>query len=471
MNTVNGYIGGAGTGKTTRLIENLDNLVKQIQWEKYNSVLALTFMHGSRRRLQDKLAFLKRSKIPYKCLTIDSFATQIVQRFREYVGFSKAISVIANEKEGATEDAKLIFLTWNGVRNYFVTLMTFSVVREYIRVSYPVLIIDELQDCDRDLLEVVQCLTECKVAILLAGDGFQQLSANEDCPAIDWLTTKYQVRELKMVHRTSESTILGSAHGLRENTFIQNSIKTKVVATGQLAAWIISSLIQWNGWGGRGKTLVVLYSASGNSSNFVRTTLERLKQPFIKPNYKLDAHPMFIENDGMSSEESVLHKLFGASSQTPVSKPWLLKNMVQQDFITARCLQRALYLLRIRGLEEMSMDEFKLIVGKQCHLYRSYFRSASEETHLAISIHAAKNREFDDVIILWPYESPIKDVYRRKLLYNAITRAKRNVILLVQGKDRAGFQKDKVLSLFGNIEAESNPKSGKRFNSKGSKSK
>ncbi len=51
-----------------------------------------------------------------------------------------------------------------------------------------------------------------------------------------------------------------------------------------------------------------------------------------------------------------------------------------------------------------------------------------------MGIHTAKNREFDGVIVLWPYKVGGTDDHKRRLLYNAITRAKKWVRVLVQGK-------------------------------------
>ena len=49
-----------------------------------------------------------------------------------------------------------------------------------------------------------------------------------------------------------------------------------------------------------------------------------------------------------------------------------------------------------------------------------------------MTIYQAKNREFPVVIVLWPFQV-VGDVVRaRRLLYNAITRAKRRAIVIVE---------------------------------------
>ena len=49
-----------------------------------------------------------------------------------------------------------------------------------------------------------------------------------------------------------------------------------------------------------------------------------------------------------------------------------------------------------------------------------------------MTIHQAKNREFDSVIVVWPLEIPAGADRRRRLLYNAVTRARRQAIVIVQ---------------------------------------
>ena len=53
-----------------------------------------------------------------------------------------------------------------------------------------------------------------------------------------------------------------------------------------------------------------------------------------------------------------------------------------------------------------------------------------------MTIHQAKNREFHSVIVLWPYEVAGSVERQRRLLYNAITRAKFRVLVVVQNRGR-----------------------------------
>jgi superfamily I DNA/RNA helicase len=49
-----------------------------------------------------------------------------------------------------------------------------------------------------------------------------------------------------------------------------------------------------------------------------------------------------------------------------------------------------------------------------------------------MTVHGAKNREFDNVIVLWPAAVTGSDDQKLRLLYNAVTRAKARCLVLVQ---------------------------------------
>ncbi|MDH3378769.1 MAG: ATP-binding domain-containing protein [Gammaproteobacteria bacterium] len=53
-----------------------------------------------------------------------------------------------------------------------------------------------------------------------------------------------------------------------------------------------------------------------------------------------------------------------------------------------------------------------------------------------MTIQQAKNREFDHVIVLWPYTVPNENNQKRRLLHNAIARTKRSCIVLAQSPNR-----------------------------------
>ena len=117
------YTGQAGTGKTYSLMQLLTQILPQREWQKYEAVLALTFMHGSRKRLESNLKFVNTDfKVKCECSTIDSFALNILNRFRSYLDLSKPISVSLNgvDSEGQFE----IQLTLDTLHNNTIKLLS-----------------------------------------------------------------------------------------------------------------------------------------------------------------------------------------------------------------------------------------------------------------------------------------------------------------------------------------------------------
>ena len=52
-----------------------------------------------------------------------------------------------------------------------------------------------------------------------------------------------------------------------------------------------------------------------------------------------------------------------------------------------------------------------------------------------MTVHQAKNREFDGVVVVWPHTVAGSADQKRRLLYNAVTRARKwcNVVVQSQG--------------------------------------
>src|SRR5450759_5066138 len=79
-----GFTGGAGTGKTTSLLRELEAHLAVCPLASGQRVLALTFMHGSRLRLAERLA-KSPARRHCECMTLDRFAWDICRRWRSRV--------------------------------------------------------------------------------------------------------------------------------------------------------------------------------------------------------------------------------------------------------------------------------------------------------------------------------------------------------------------------------------------------
>ena len=80
------FEGSAGTGKTTRLLADALKHLEQYPLNAEQRVLALTKYHGSRRRMDLKLRDRDEGVgNALDCATIDSFAWNLVVRWRSLV--------------------------------------------------------------------------------------------------------------------------------------------------------------------------------------------------------------------------------------------------------------------------------------------------------------------------------------------------------------------------------------------------
>jgi len=86
---------------------------------------------------------------------------------------------------------------------------------------------------------------------------------------------------------------------------------------------------------------------------------------------------------------------------------------------------------RVLGRTDFGVAEVRSQVERAKQHIRS-FGLTPQGGRRAMTIHQAKNREFPVVIVLWPFRVVSDAVRARRLLYNAITRAKRRAIVIVE---------------------------------------
>ncbi len=431
------YTGQAGTGKTTKLIEKLTNCISERDWFDHESVLAITFMHGSRKRLNSKLKFIKsKFNLNYKCITIDSFALALLNKFRSYLGISKVINALLNNNiQYIYEPNEFdLFFPLAEIKNYCLRLLEISSVKEYLKNSYPIIIIDEFQDCIDELFEIIKKLSSI-TNLLIATDQFQQLIDPENLMGDSWIKeNNFNVIDLdKQIWRTRNNRLLISAKALRTGQKIDGD-KIRVYARpgskGVVSAKIKEYLFYWLSNNNR---IAIIYPSK---SNYVERSIDELstKYKFKKGKYKdkeIGPYKHLITSvlktslaviaTGLEAKEYNIHEL---------------KNMsLNGHYIVKRASSVALRRLKLRNLSKINFEDFSSILNQICHMYDNFILSDKTSKIISTTVHGAKNREFDYVIVLWPYKISGSNLYRRKLLYNAITRAKKSAIIIVQHKN------------------------------------
>jgi hypothetical protein len=84
------------------------------------------------------------------------------------------------------------------------------------------------------------------------------------------------------------------------------------------------------------------------------------------------------------------------------------------------------------GVTLFNRAEVTTIIARHVALRRQRF-GADNFDFTALTVQQAKNREFDGVVVLWPFQVGGDAEHKRRLLYNAITRARRWCTVILQG--------------------------------------
>ncbi|MEN6407169.1 MAG: ATP-dependent helicase [Thermoguttaceae bacterium] len=443
MGQVQAFLGPAGSGKTYALMNEVERLCSISTFQPAQSILAITFMHGSRRRLAARLHACSTNGVRTQCETIDSFCLRIVNRFRWYLNKNKPISIqdeVKNDKwlEGEREWKA----SFRAIRKAAITLLQHAAVRSSIGFTYPVIIVDEFQDCVGELLELVGLLSAAS-SVIVAADDFQHLSNSETCPACEWLRDqKAEVIPLSGNRRTSDDVLLETATALRSGDSANSSIEVHLPDSPALIAWQICSRLAWKKIP-TGNSMVLISPVRLGSSPWLQGVCASLEKGF-EEKWKFHPRPFHWES-GEEEQYDVAVLNAQINIEQGIARSTLCDLERSDDQIVRLAASQGRRRISLRGETVLESSEFLDILKKATHS-ASVFRRGRQNARIATTVHGAKNREFDYVFIAWPYKVQNDNVLKRKLLYNAVTRAKKGAILFVQGGEKR-IKDDAVLRL------------------------
>lgn len=247
--TVAAFEGPAGSGKTHRLIEELAAVLERQPLANHQRVAALTFMHGSRRRLDGRLRDVDALAGRYQAVTLDSFAWRLAQRWHR-------LALHLGHRIPAEEEfAETCALA--------AALLEREPVRAWVNVSYPVILVDEAQDLSRDRSRIVAALAHSGT-VLLAFDEFQCLSPALLPIAIeDWLRGRCEPVVLEGCRRTDNAELIEAARAVRDGRAVAlQGRRFKVMAT-PAAAFSATCLANAIAWRNGGNVAVLTPSRQG----------------------------------------------------------------------------------------------------------------------------------------------------------------------------------------------------------------
>jgi hypothetical protein len=416
--SVSFFEGPAGSGKTTRLCETLAQRLAQHPLLPDQQILTLTKMHGSRRRMQSRLEALPGLRRRFMCTTIDSFAWHLIRRWRA-LGRAQGWSDLPPSD-------------YREVCRRAGVLLGFGMVTSWVTRAFPVVVIDEMQDSKEGQLEIVRCLSG-SARCLAAADDFQDLDAASENAAIAWARANGTITPLTQNHRTKAAGLLNAAAALRDGNSIPIKGKGFTVlgaSNVNVGASFVSKNLTW--WAGT-NDIAIITPVGSDASTFVRELLSRVEQgPIGNP----AAGPHRVPWEVSQEDEC---QLFLAGLGLPDDHTVELR----AEDLTLSADHAA-----VKGLR-LWIEHQRSVAGRTCfvvgeidkqaraihHRNRAYRRIRDGGVR-AMTIHQAKNREFDSVIVLWPYEVVGSVERQRRLLYNAITRAKRQALVVVQNPAR-----------------------------------
>lgn len=434
--TLDFFEGAAGTGKTHNLVERAGELVTDGVLGEDQRVLALTFMNGARRRLETRLGQNILFRRRFECQTFDVFARVVSARRRSLLSVNAQIleqAVSLNEFDGPC------FLA--------AALLQIPSVSQWVAASFPLVLVDEAQDLDDHRLRVLQGLsTSCR--IVAAADAFQCLFDGQDTVGVvGWLEGAGQTHRLTQPMRTSQQGLLAAAAAVRDGRDIktvltQNTFKNRSTWNGQgfrliqthasnagLVAWAIANEMSQH----TGQTVILTPDARNTLLRkaldivHIRTWTRQAGQTF-------GPYPFEWETQDADVADALL-----AGLQLPMAANYkeicAALTPIAAHASVAHAISRMDKLRRVCGQNDFTSAQVTEFV-REAVRNQSRLGFRQHRRNLAMTIQRAKNREFQNVIVLWPHSATGSPEHLRRLLYNAITRAVSHCSVIVLGQGR-----------------------------------
>lgn len=413
------FEGAAGTGKTTRLLAAAREHISRHPLAPDQRVLALTKYHGSRRRMDVKL---RNSHVgvgnAVDCLTIDSFARNLVMRWRS---LASHLDLHPGEDDfGAIASAA-------GV------LLHRPEVGQWVARRYPLVVVDEAQDCKGGEIAILSGL-HSHVRMLCCGDHFQDLSGNKDNEAIRWASEAGEVIPLVAIHRTHVPALLEAALSFRNGGSICSEKKPGFEVVPVRSSALGGAVICWRikYWASHGQIALISGTAPGTSP-FCDEAVDWASTKAAKSSKsskKAGPFPIEWENDDAAVQRALLQLLkLPTDPREFISCHELAAKAEKQGIFELRDWSRRQHF--VRGQSAIAVSVVEREVADIVRRRRAY-GPERDWSRRAMTIHQAKNREFESVIVLWPLRMADDPEQKRRLLYNAVTRARGRAVVIVQ---------------------------------------
>jgi superfamily I DNA/RNA helicase len=426
--------GAAGTGKTHALAGELVRWVESNTLADYQGVLAITRMHGSRKRLRDLLDN-RAIQVRLTVNTVDRFALYLVNRWRLSLGHD--CPIVPDNTGGMVKDELGVRATFDEIMSMAAQLTSSPIVAKTIANSFPVILVDEFQDCTGNQLALISALKDY-TDLILAADPFQALDADES--ACKWAlgyedqgTTT--VTRLGRCWRSETSSLLEAADALLHNEparYSKAPMSFYCAPRYAMAVWkVLPPQFREN------ETAALIYPVNTSMSN-LRKSVQAQCEKRIEQGKRLPWFPWRAQ----LTDKELYEQTNSAFNEAVKRNTWMNNGKWHKLY------RQAQYLSKARGYEKPPEKYLSHVVTGFVQARK--FVSAKSKQWEATTVHGAKNREFDHVFVVWDNNlcSRISDDRKRRLLYNAITRARASCTIVGIGTCRQ-LARCPVLSLLG----------------------
>jgi len=303
-------------------------------------------------------------------------------------------------------------------------------VRDWAAASFPIVLVDEGQDLRPERLRMLVALSAA-ARTLIAADEFQCLDqALRRNPLVTWLQETWEPETLAQVRRTHIAGLLAAAAAIRDGQAPANGQGFRILQPGvsiPLAATLLANAIAWRQGGGN--VAVITPALQGR---FAQNVVVRVGEG---PCGQHGNGPYSIHWEGTDRTE--VQAILEAFELAPVASGREAIAALRQLLPSGPVRATIAWVenqVHACGRGDFPREEIEAVIGRNVALRRQHGRST---THYftALTVQQAKNREFEGVVILWPYQVGGDAEHKRRLLYNAVTRARRWCHIIVQGQN------------------------------------
>ena len=410
--------GAAGYGKTHCLIEMMSKAQIAAPLQPGQRILAVTYMRGSRLRLDARLRQLPELRGRYTCTTVDSMVLRLRDRWRT---LGRELGLPALRRY----EGKIAF---DDECERAGMLLEQEGVGKWLAASFPIVLLDEGQDLVPARLRIFQALAKW-LSLYVALDDFQCLNPEfRPSPLAQWLPSVCTVETMASPQRTDVAALLEASWAIRNGQSPKSGVDFLIQPTPQAplaAAWLAGQIARHP----KGSIAILTPSAKGQGA-FARQVVTIVSTKPCGAGKKLGPYPIRWEfSEGAEADDLVTALTLQDSSSIAEA----IAAVAALPGHTGALKQTISWIRRqadIRGLSTLARSEVEACLRRQLRNVRTV--SGSSTRLVAMNVHQAKNREFAGVVVIWPHAVGGDDEAKRRLLYNAITRARRWCTVLVQ---------------------------------------